>query len=183
MIILNLLSQEEKKHISLIKNYFIIKNVSFFIISFLIIIATITIFTNILLENYLQSLETQIKNEVSISSEGKIASIEEAIKELNSQLLLAKNVEESYVLWTKILTSLVEKLPEGVTLNNINLNSQAMTLKISGTAVNRDAYLNTKSSLELVPYFSNISSPISNLTKKDDIPFTFVGQLTNLIYE
>lgn len=183
MIILNLLSPEEKKKVQRIRLYHLIKNLSFQLTSVVLITMTVLIFNYLLLANQNESLDQQIENEVSTRRESRITSIEEATKQLNTQLESSKTVLDLYVQWTSILAKISNEIPAGITLTSVQLDSASLSFRIAGVALDRSLLLNFQDVIANNAYFTNTTSPISNLTQKDNVTFEITGQLTNAIYD
>lgn len=183
MLSLNLLSPKEKSAINKIKIYYFVKTVAFRTISVVLIITTVFIFSYLLLKNSKDSLENQITVESDLLQEKKITSIEDATKELNTQLDSAKVIQAQYVKWTNFMEQFIKTIPESVSLSNIHFNTTTHSLEITGLAIDRNSLINFQKNLEEFSYFDEITSPISNLAQRENITFKITGRLSETIYD
>lgn len=183
MISLNLLSPAEKKTVASIGIYHLTKNTTFQITSLVVIAATLFFFTNLLIKNNLQSLQKQISFEENLLQEGKVTSLDAAIKELNVQLASAKNIQSQYIRWTPLLVQLAESIPDPISVTSLQLDAPSQSFKLVGVAADRNSLLALQENLQSLPYLTGITSPISNLAQRENISFEVSGQLTKAIYE
>jgi len=156
MISLNLLSPAEQSSVNKTKIYFLLRGISFRIISF---------------------------TAIALTQSGKITSIEAAINELNNQLSRAQIIQAEYVSWTNFLIVLDEYITDSIELNRIQVNTNTLTFKITGLAASRNSLIIFQEQITKLPFLSNLSSPISNLAQKENINFEMTGQLNETIYD
>jgi len=188
MLELNLLNPIERNKAKKIKLYFIIKQVAFQLTTLIIIITGVFYFSTILLDSNLNSINEQIDKEIQIRKDGNLNSIEEATKQLNTQLELVNNVQKKYFIWSNFLNNFNELVPTNIDLieteftTNILLNAQDKTFKIVGNAATRDDFSQFENNLIESGYFENINAPISNLIQKENINFTITGNITDEIF-
>lgn len=180
---LNLLSPQDKLIVKKIKILNIIKRLSFLIISFLIILSTIFIFSDLILSSSVNSIENQIENELDLLRQKQILSTEDAIKQLNNQLIVVREIQNNYIKWTEFLSSFVDNLPNEITLKELKLINSSLNFEIKGLALDRESFLDFKDSITSWPMFIEINSPISNLSEKENINFTITGTISDDIYE
>jgi len=183
MININLISIEDKKEIVQLRAYFIIKHLAYNIISLLLIISTVFVFTNLLITNTSESLDQQIQTEKEIASEKKLLSIEEATVQLNNQLIRAEKLQVEYVKWTTITKQLFSLIPDGIKINTLTLNTELKKAKITGISQTRDKLLNFQEKMSDFSYFENVTFPISNLVEKENVSFEVNADISNKIYE
>ncbi len=178
----NLLSPEELQRVKYIKIFYLIKIAALNIFSTLLIISIVFIFSYLMLENNNNSLQNQIKSESTILEGGIIKSTEDAIKTLNNQLNKSTKIQANYIKWTTPLQSFSSIVPDGIIINSLQFNTTQKTILITGVASLRSDLLLFESNLEQYDLVKDISSPLSNLTKKEDINFSISGKLTDDIY-
>ncbi len=183
MLALNLLSPEEKTEVKKIKTFFIIKNVSFIIISIVLIVGTIFTFMYLILDNSNESINDQIEAEKAIQEEEQVASIEGIINQLNLQLSRVQNIHVEYREWSNFLLPFSNMVPDGITLTNLRINNISSSVLIVGTAQDRDALLTFQTALNQFPQITNVTSPLSNLTQKESIRFEMTAVLAGISYE
>ena len=180
---LNLLSPQSKREIRSIRTFYIIKTISFRIISLLLIIGTVLLFSFFLLNEQTKSLDLQIEQELEIKEKEKIASIGEATKDLNQQLNLASTIQDNYILWTGFISNFTHQVPGGIEINTLNFDNSTSSFSVTGIADSRETLLDFERQLNQSIYFENVVSPISNLTQKENIRFDISASLTDSIYE
>lgn len=182
MLNLNLLSSKERKKIRLEKNFLLTKNVIFDISLALIIIIVSLLATTIILNLYKKDFDKTIENEINLLSSTKRESLEKSTKELNAQLNTIESIQKEYVKWSNLLTELTKVVPVGVKINSLELNKNNKKVNITGVSKNREVLLEFQNNLKNLNYFTNITSPISNLLVRENVEFQFTGELSQDIY-
>ncbi len=173
----NLLSLEQKKKTAQTRYFHLIKNVSFVLISVLVIIALSFGFSRILLDNQAENLQAQIDAELQLRQESKITTINDAVNELNTQIDRVTTIQSNYIQWTDLLADASALIPDGIRLNAVSIDSDDLTYNITGVASTRSTYQTLLDALEDSPLFITVHSPISNLIQRENISFTITGQL------
>jgi len=182
MINLNLLSLKDKEKIKIEKNFLLIKNVVFVVSLALAIIIVSLLSTRIILNIYIKDFDKTIENEEILLSSTKRASLEKSTKDLNSQLNTIESIQKEYVKWSNLLTELTKIVPGGVKINSLELNKNNKKVNITGVSINREVLLEFQNNLKNSNYFTNITSPISNLLVRENVEFQFTGELSQDIY-
>lgn len=185
---LNLLSPEEKKKIKSIKNFYLIRRISFPFISLLLISTTVLFFGQLLLNNYQKNINEQIDNEMSFILVGQTSSTEDTIKEFNNQLSRITTIQSGYIKWTNFIIEFTSLVPDGISLNSLDLKTlndvgSNKTIQITGFSIDRKTLIDFESNLEKSEYFSNIDTPISALIQKVNINFQLSGIITDKIHD
>ncbi|XOU94799.1 MAG: PilN domain-containing protein [Candidatus Kerfeldbacteria bacterium] len=187
MSTLNLLNPNEIKKVNNIKLYFILKHFLVQIISILLIISTVFIFSAVILRSNSTSLDEQIEKELAIRKESNVSSIEESTRDLNTQLLLVDTIQNTYIKWSSFISNFQKLVPEDVVFSSLEFNTNIletesqMTFQISGIANLRADLIALQKNMEESIYFSDITAPISNLIQKENINFTITGKISNEI--
>ncbi len=91
---------------------------------------------------------------------------------LNDAHTIQTNITPS----TPILITLLENVPSGVRLINLDYQPKPGRVMIQGTANNRDSLLIFEKQLRAIPKISEVLLPIESLTKQSDIPFTITAR-------
>jgi Tfp pilus assembly protein PilN len=182
MISFNLISVEQKKYVTKIKVWELLKHLGTIIIIFSIITAAVIFFAYQLLLNNEGLIDDQLEKEKQATELGKATAVDEAIISLNNQLTLAKSMQDNHVKWPVFLSKLIESSPDGIVFESLQFNTATLSFRITGTASNRDILLNYQESLKNFKYFDSVTFPISSLAQKDLSNFEITGKLTNLIY-
>ncbi len=183
MMNLNLLSLENKKRIKTLKTYYILKNVSFLIVSILLIITTVLSFSFMLLKNFSNTIDGQINNEIDLQRKESIVSIEEATKQLNNQLKRISTIQQDYVKWSDVLNEVARAVPPGITLNVLSVDKTSKRFSLSGIARDRLTLRSFEDQLNLLPELTEATAPLSSLAQRENILFEITGTLSDEIYQ
>jgi Tfp pilus assembly PilM family ATPase len=111
-------------------------------------------------------------------------SLKDKAAEFNSLIEQAGFLVNKEANWSKVVSEIKTKTVPDIAVNNLSLPSIDGTLSLTGTAANRTAINNLKTSFESSELFTNVMIPLDNLGKKSDIPFslTFKIKDVNLVY-
>ncbi len=180
---LNLLSPLQKTELKSIKLQFLIKNLWFQVVSVLVIISTVLLFNFLLLKNNLNYLESEVNDEKLFFESKNISSLEELIKQLNSQLNTAAKVQEDYIKWSDKIVAITGLVPDGVSLSDLQLVTSDKEINITGVAKTRDNLLQLQSNLNNHEFFTNVTTPISSLIQKENITFKITATLSDSFYD
>lgn len=172
---LNLLPVAKKNRLDYLVNFLLIKDALEIVVLIGAFLAGITVWSWIFLqENYASLAQT------AALVDREYAGQNQEIKSINS---LTKNIN----LASKNLVPLSPKikefaaiLPPDIKINYLNLDRQAQTLVISGTAKTRNALLNFQDVLNKITWIDQVETPASQLFQKENINFEFKTKLKNL---
>ncbi len=187
MSYLNLLNPIEIKKVEKIKLYFLVKHFMVQLISILLIISTIFVFSSIILQSYATSLDELITKEITIRKDSNVSTIEESTKELNAQLAHVDEIQSLYISWTNFLADFMLLIPKEIILDNMEINTNILvkgstkTFEISGLAPLRNDLIKLQENLEASINFTDINTPVSNFIQKENINFIITGNITNEI--
>lgn len=127
-------------------------------------------------QNLLEKYFTDIaQNTVVISN--KYSSSAKEITDINNLTKKVIEVQSQYHPVTPIIISLASSTPSGITLTNLNVDYKNKTIKFSGTSETRQNFLDFQESLTGNDDLIDIKSPISDLTKKENIAFNIEAKL------
>ena len=180
---MNLQSPADKKTIKKLKTYFIIKNISFLITSILLIISTVFFFCLLILQDHSETLQTQIDEKQSILKDEKITSTGEAIQNLNNTISSVSQIQNKYIIWTNFLKNFTDIMPADIRIQNMQFINTTNKMQITGFADNRDNFLLFKDKLSNFSPLTNIDSPISSITQRENIDFIITGEINENIYK
>lgn len=172
---INLIPNEEKKKMA--QNfYFRLAILSFFMLSFSILFATLAMTPAYILakarENFInQKLDIQKSEPVPVLDQDT----QKAIEVLDTKLSLIEKIENNTLIVSKkIINEIIESKVPGIKITRIFYDNSSLTNKplgIYGTAPSRERLLLFRQSLENNDSFSNVDLPISNFVKGSDIEF------------
>jgi len=167
MLALNLLSPEEKIYSNLQWNYIIIKNVILMVLIVSFVISFILFSAKVVLLTKLQEAEaqTQLVDTARVGTNKNVT-------EINKTLSYIQTAQQSFTPWSTPIWYFFQHIPYGITLNNININTNESSIQLDGTANSRDDLLNFKTNLESLDFIKELYLPLNSLLQKTDIKFT-----------
>ena len=167
MLKLNIISQELKKEIKLITLYKLLRRLSFFVFSLLLIYAFAFQSSKMILQKF--SLDTVNRENANLKNSEEYI---QKIKAINEKIDKVATVQKDAILWTKLITAIGNKVSDDIAINQIAVDKKIDNFTISGVSKTRDSLLALKSTLDETGYFEEINLPITTLLKKDNIAFT-----------
>lgn len=122
-----------------------------------------------------EHFNTLAQNITAISSQHTttnqtIANINQTIKQIDA-------IEQEYILWTPLLASFLNILPSSVTLTSLDVDMTGKSITFVGHVTSREELLNLEQQLESHELINTAVIPISQLTQKNDIPFSIIATL------
>ncbi|MFH1366711.1 MAG: hypothetical protein ABIH38_01835 [Patescibacteria group bacterium] len=177
MMSLNLLSPEKKKKLKEKKTLFAFRYISYFCAIFLIINLLLFYGTKLYLNHKLDSIKDEVSQATANLPSNQGTSLNNAIQEINKNIILLADIQSDYVKWSNYLTDFTALIPANILLNQLSLNQESKEIQINGHADQRDDFLVLKANLENTKIISDLNSPISNLIKKEDIDFVITAKI------
>ncbi len=172
MISLNLISPEQKKDLRYEYIYLSLRILVWIILSVSVILSVIFMSARILLEdNYATVLQ-----QLTIVNQ-KNLDLDQEINTINTSLKQVANIQKNFIKWSDFLIELTGAISANITLSSLTIEKQDATLNLSGQAVTREDFLKLKTSLESLPYLSEINSPITNLLVKKNVKFQLTAKI------
>jgi len=169
---LNLISPTQKKELQLLQFYIAIKNLTIVLLLFTIIVAVILLFSKMIIQ---RSFEKTVADTTLTTKYGRIFNKE--IEIFNRQLNEVINIQNEYITWTKFIKKLNALIPDGVSLNTLELSKETETIYISGFANTRDNFLILKENLENFDIIKKVEIPLESLFNKENIEFDIETEL------
>lgn len=123
------------------------------------------------------------KNKISVFQKEESEQEEEIKKEIdkiNAKISYFGNLLENHKSTSPVLEDLSKTLPSGVKLTAINLKIEPdkASISLKGSGSSRADFLKFQSLLEKNINFFNLRSPLSNITKKENIEFAVVADVS-----
>lgn len=167
MITLNLLPDALKEDLKSKHTHLIFVNAS---VVLFVVLTAVTIFIllgRMVLQNQFVNtvMETTLVNKRS-------SPIAEDVEKINNTIKTVADIQQDFVPWSNLIIDLSQLVPPDVNLRQVSIIQKNNTLKLSGYAATRSAFLEFKDNLTESPIFTTVDSPISNLLKQEDIQFT-----------
>lgn len=172
MILINFLPSEQKEKAKWhLINRFMLFYCSLSVAVVIIFIGILFVFSYFL-TLYRDDSKMQIEKFEHSKLATEVSGLENKIKEKNKEIDAVSNLQKSKLYWSKVLEKIALSVPQGVTIINITSTDEVKIL-MSGHAARREQLLEFKSNLEDSEYFSGVSLPFADLTKRTDLNFNF----------
>ncbi|MFH1456873.1 MAG: hypothetical protein ABIF17_02020 [Patescibacteria group bacterium] len=172
MITLNLITDKIKKELRREKIFSIIHDI-LLIFLFTVTINSIFIFISYrILEDNFKKIQAQ-RDLISMTNQP----FNMEVADINRRMQKIRNIQNEYTKWSDILYEINNLIPTGIKIEQMQLNSEANTFNITGTAILRANFLILKENLEKSKLFTEIQSPLSNLLRDHDIQFSLNAKL------
>lgn len=94
------------------------------------------------------------------------------VKEINQTINQLEKIQAEYKTFLPLFPLIFSDLPNDIYLNNFNINLEKNNATLSGFAKKRNSVLDYKKNLEKISWIRNVDWPLSQITKKEDLPFT-----------
>lgn len=133
----------------------------------------------------------------------KVKDLENEIKIFNEHLTTVDKIQRNHLYFSQVISIFTENVPDSVQIARLNIiqleekennavqpkkssvvdasskktEEKKFQININGKAAKRDDLLFFKNALEKTSCFAKIYSPLSNLVEREDIDFSFVGDL------
>jgi len=170
-ITLNLLSPAQQEYLRYENAYRHVRTVSWLILTFTVIISSLLLIARLMLQDYYATVltTTTLVNE-------KNRSIDRDIAEFNKELKAVETIQADFIKWSNILIDINKAIPANVEIAYLNFEQKTRLFNLNGRALRREDFLTLKKNLESLPYFEEISSPLTNILLKENVNFEFTGK-------
>ena len=169
---INLITEEKKNRLIRTAQLKFIQNILQVLLLSVSLVAIILLVSENLLQKYFTNIA---ENSVNVSS--RYTSQSNEISTINKLTKRVTDVQAQYHEITPIIMAMASSTPEGINLNSLNISYAKKTISFSGMADTRQIFLNFQEMLENNPLLSNVESPVSDLTKKENIAFNISAKL------
>lgn len=102
----------------------------------------------------------------------ELAEQESRIERVNALTKTASAILAETPLWSTILADLADLAGDGIAISSFSANSVADAMTIAGTARDRATLNQFKKSLQESAMFADINMPVTNIEKRESIPFS-----------
>jgi hypothetical protein len=129
------------------------------------------------------SLQRSVSNQVKALSAIPVpqggAELEARAATLNE--LISKNIEviRSLPRWSLVIEELKNKVPAGINIQSVNFPNISGVISVSGTASDRNQLRMFKKLLDESGTFVGVEMPISNISIRENIPFSLTMRLSD----
>jgi len=106
--------------------------------------------------------------------------IKEEAKKINAKIYFMDDLLENHKEISLAIKELSSIFPSGISISSIELRliGDKYISVIKGSSLTRADFLKLQSLMEKNPNFSNIKSPLSNITKKENIDFIITSDIS-----
>ncbi|MFH1508589.1 MAG: PilN domain-containing protein [bacterium] len=179
MIKINLLPKNEKSSLKAqrLSNFLMI--VSLYDVLVLILIAGALFFVSGTYNNRLSDLDNNIAEAKMAIEQQKNDELETNVEELNRIGKRLNGIYNKQTSWHTLLNELTQLTPDTIIWKQIAIKKWTHTINLSGHATTRDDFVSFSDNIENSDNFSDVESPLSNLTSKEDIDFTMTFTFTD----
>ena len=168
MIALNLLSPEQKAALRARVTYAMIERLMIAFVSSMLIASIVILLVKIELTKNLDQVETR----QILSSE--YVTVNNDIRQLNQQIGRVEALQKMAVSPSALLRDIAVRTPNGVRVTGMDFDIKSQSMRLNGTAKDRDSLLAYETAVRASPFVKSLQSPISNLFQKADINFQFM---------
>lgn len=95
-----------------------------------------------------------------------------AVEEINQTISQLEKIQAGYKSFLPLFPQLFNDLPNDIYLNSFNINLEKNNITISGFSKTRDSLLGYKTTIEKQSWIKKVDWPLSQITKKENVPFT-----------
>lgn len=172
MIIINLLSPEQKKELKIKRIYLAIKEVVMLILLFTSIIAIMLGVSRYVLEEQLADI---IERNISTINAGQ--QVNNQIIVLNKKINLINDVQKNFKHWSVFFKKISQLTPDEIIYNSLKIYHQEAILELQGTAQTRQDLLKLQKNLEESQLFKKVDLPLNNLIEKENNTFNITAEI------
>ncbi|KKW18448.1 MAG: hypothetical protein A2131_01600 [Candidatus Sungbacteria bacterium GWC2_49_10] len=176
MLTTNLLPQEDKKTIELVKAAKLTRAAAVFICGFLVANAVLVLPTLLPLLFERKELKRELATGQEAQQKFQVSARSKELKALAATLREIRVYASQPHYPSKILDTLANHGNAAISLETITV-TQTGDVLLNGKADTRKALLEFESTLRNSPYLNDITSPLSNIIRESNISFSIQGNL------
>lgn len=166
-IILNLLPPEKKRSI---RNLYLILYLRMMIE--ILLIYSLLMAAPLFASRYYLNNNFKDIQEKTASLSQEYTKINQEIKAVTQKLTNIDLTQNKFLAWSPYLSDIFKATPTStIFLKNLEFDKENKMMVIQGRAKTREALLDYKTSLEKLPFITNLQIPVSSLTVKENIDF------------
>lgn len=171
----NLLPAAKKSRLDYIINFLLLKDILELVIIIGSVLAATLIWSWLFLENDFVNLAASA---AAINRE--YYTYNQDVKTINNLVRNINLANQNFTPITPKIKELIGTLPDDIKLNSVQIDRQAQTLLISGTALTRSALIHYQDVLNKISWITQLETPASQLFQKENINFEFKAKLVSL---
>jgi len=171
MLVLNLLSDEQKQKIKTRKTNLIIKKIILSLLALTMMSSVLLLVAQIFIQNNLNKIET-----IEYMSDNKL---NKDIIHVNNLTKFLKKINNEHRYWSDVLIEISKITNNNIKLSSLQINQESNSIIIKGLANNRDDLLLLKKNMENSNLFKDVYLPIQNLVQKTNTEFSLQANFIN----
>jgi cell division protein FtsB len=166
---------------------------------FILLLSIIQLYADVKLSDFKKAINLREEN-IRVQ---EVKEMEDEIKNFNEYLATIDKIQKNHLYFSQVISIFTENVPGSVQIARLNISQpeekknnaiqpkktsiadtsskkteeKKFQININGKAAKRDDLLSFKNALEKTSCFAKIYSPLSNLVEREDIDFSFVGDL------
>ncbi|HCJ52368.1 MAG: hypothetical protein A2898_04035 [Candidatus Kerfeldbacteria bacterium RIFCSPLOWO2_01_FULL_48_11] len=179
MIIINLLPVQKRASLKTTVVSMAIKTFVIAVGIFVVCIAGILFLNENMLQRKISDTQELIQETTNATVVDRGGTVVESTQKINQQLKVIKTIEDAYNPLSPVVYNLLTRIPEGITLDSFLVDAKLQTVNFIGIANTRDSLIALRTEVEKIPYFTEWTSPVSNLTQRENIEFDFSATLSD----
>lgn len=180
MIILDLMSPQEKKQFHTERIYLAIETLIFISSLLFVINISIVLIAKHIIKNNLRDINSQ-----SITIAKGNEELNQQIKDFNSELEFLASIQNENIFFTDLFLKIMNLTPKNIILTNLSFKSpekakaedDILNLSISGLAKTREDLINYKENINSADFLKEIELPISDFLSQENIKFELSTEL------
>lgn len=165
---LNFLPKEKQKYLHHAVISSVITSIMETLLLCVCICTTALLFGYLFIEKYFQDVATN-----TISIDQQHTEQVQTIRQANTLIQNTYAIETQTPLLTPMIQQITESIPSGVSIDRMTLDVTKKELFLSGVAQTRENYLSLESALKQISFLDTVVIPLSDLTQKNNIAFSF----------
>ena len=169
MLILNLLSNQQKQELYQEEAHTFLKKMVLIIVLTVITISVFFVASKSIVTSQVQKYisETSSPDEI----------LNKKIKSINSLSSFLTDIQAEHVNWSQLIIAVSKNIPADISLTSLKVDAKAKTFLVNGFSPTREDLLAFKDELSGMTQLENVALPIQNIAQKEDILFTITADL------
>lgn len=95
------------------------------------------------------------------------------LKDVNMKIKAIDAETKNATVWARLAAEVLQKLPEGVKVSEMNVDESTGQLLVKGTFVRRADIVAYEAALKQLPWVKNVQAPLSNYATSKEAQFSF----------
>jgi Tfp pilus assembly protein PilN len=172
---INLLSVEKKKQLDQLVRFIFFKE----LVEIILLVSALLSIILLLSQSMLQREFNDLSQSATLVSR-EFSHYNQEIRKINSIIKKFNDASKNYSPLSPKILEFINKTPNDIKINFLNIDQTVGTIIISGTAKTRDSLLSYQDSLKKYTWISGVQTPISQLFQKENVNFQINAQIKKI---